>query len=83
MKGSRFPIVHSPLGMTVSEVATFLGVSRTTFWKLRRERLDFPRPVCPLHPGGIALWDRSTVIRWWKAQARAAQTRTIEMERAS
>jgi len=60
------------LGLTAAEVALLMGLSATSLWELRRARLDFPRPL-RLWPGGRGLYDRESVLRWWRREARKAQ----------
>ena len=46
--------------LTAQEVAELLGVSRTTFWRMRQRHF----PSALFCGGHLLRWDRSTIERW-------------------
>ena len=43
------------------EAARFLGIGRTSFWRLRKKHADFPRPR---RFAGRDRFKRSELVRW-------------------
>ena len=55
----------APEYLRVGEAARLLGVGRTSFWRLRRDEPDFPKPR---EFAGAARFKREDLIRWADAQ---------------
>lgn len=60
--------------MTDSEVQEFLGVSRTTLWRLRK-RAGFPYA----RVGRCCRYQRSAILEWLKSGAAAAEQLTLTL----
>ncbi len=55
-------------GLSVVEVAAFLGVSRSMVFKLEKTDRSFPRPA---KIGRVKRWIASDVSAWFAAKRRA------------
>ena len=56
--------------LRVGEVATLLGLSRSTIWRMSKRR-DFPSPVRLIEgPTGPVGWHREEVEEWVESRSR-------------
>ncbi len=61
----------TPTFWRISDLCRELSISRTAFWKLRKDELsEFPKPHCI---GETQLWKRDDVLAWMESRRAGAQ----------